>query len=415
MDSKRSSLRLSLILPFVVLISLLTGTLGVLWYWMDSTTVSGLSSQVMVEITERTAQAISQDVRYSSATLEVAFPNGLPAAADIGSDLGNLQRRLWAAASLRGTAGSVYYGNIAGQSIGLRRDGDQAEMRLNMLAGKPRQHFLLDGIADTPRPTFSDTAVFDPRTRPWFKLARRTDGPVWTPVYVDFDNHDLVMTLARRVLSRTGAFEGVVATDIFLNTLRHFVDQLPLSHGGQVFVLEPDGTLIAASGMPNVRLDANGDLERINARTSADPMLACVYAQLRPVFTESDTPTGTALISDADGKKIQIAYKHITDKGGLNWVAVVAVPRDDIFMTVRQNVTLVVALGLLALGLALAIGLHIFSGIARDMRKLAHAVRRVGQGEINVPIRVDRNDEIGELAHNFGHMSDSLFTDRLTG
>jgi len=414
-DRKRSSLRLSLILPFVVLISLLTGTLGVLWYWMDSTTVSGLSKQVMVEITERTAQAISQDVRYSSATLEVAFPNGLPAALDIGGDLGNLQKRLWAAASLRGTTGSVYYGNIAGQSIGLRRDGNQAEMRLNTLAGKPRQHFLLDGITATPRPTSSESVVFDPRTRPWFKLARQTDGPVWTPVYVDFDNHDLVMTLARRVASRAGAFEGVVATDIFLNTLRRFVDQLPLSHGGQVFILEPDGTLIAASGMPNVRLDAHGELERVNARTSGDSMLASAYAQLRPVFMESDTPTGTALISAAKGRKIQLAYKHITDKSGLNWIAVVAVPRDDIFMTVRENVILVIALGLLALGLALAIGLHIFSGIARDMRRLAHAVRRVGQGEINAPIRVERNDEIGELARNFGHMRDSLFTDTLTG
>lgn len=414
-DRKRSSLRLSLILPFVVLISLLTGTLGVLWYWMDSTTVSGLSKQVMMEIAERTAQAISQDVRYSSATLEVAFPNGLPAANDIGSDLGNLQKRLWAAASLRGTTGSVYYGNIAGQSIGLRRDGNQAELRVNTLAGKPRQHFLLDGITGTPRPTFSETAVFDPRTRPWFKLARETDGPVWTPVYVDFDNHDLTMTLARRVLSRTGAFEGVVATDIFLNTLRRFVDRLPLSHGGQVFILEPDGMLIAASGVPNVRVDAKGELERVNARTSADPMLASTYAQLRPVFMEPDTPTDTALISAANGKKIQLAYKHITDRGGLNWVVAVAVPRDDIFMTVRHNVILVVALGLLALGLALAIGLHIFSGIARDMRRLAHAVRRVGQGEINTPISVDRDDEIGELANSFDHMRDSLFTDTLTG
>ncbi|MGN6581002.1 MAG: sensor domain-containing diguanylate cyclase [Bordetella sp.] len=415
MNRKRSSLRLSLILPFVVLISLLTGVLGVLWYWMDSTTVSGLSKQVMVEIVERTAQAISQDVRYSSATLEVAFPNGLPAATDISSDLGNLQRRLWAAASLRGTAGSVYYGNIAGQSIGLHRDGNQAKMRLNSLAGKPRQHFLLDGITGTPKPTFSETAVFDPRSRPWFKLARQADGPIWTPVYVDFDNHDLVMTLARRVQSRTGAFEGVVATDIFLNTLRRFVDRLPLSHGGQVFILEPDGALIAASGMPNVRLDAHGELERINARTSGDSMLASAYAQLRSVFLESDTPTGTALIRASNGKKIQLAYKHITDRSGLNWIAVVAVPRDDLFTTVRQNVILVIALGLLALGLALAIGLHIFSGIAGDMRRLAHAVRRVGQGEINAPIRVDRNDEIGELANNFGHMRDSLFTDKLTG
>ncbi|WP_026350110.1 diguanylate cyclase domain-containing protein [Bordetella sp. FB-8] len=417
MDRRRSSLRLSLILPFVVLISVLTGVLGVLWYWTESMTVSGLSKQLMAQMTDRIAQAIGQDVRYSGAVLEAAFPEGLPEAADIGSDLSGLQKRLWTAASLRATVYSpVYYGNIAGQSIGLlRKDGNHAEIRLNTQPGQPRQRFSLDGITGTPTRIFSDTKVFDPRTRLWFKLASHADGPVWTPVYIDFDKHDLVMTLARRVLSKTGEFEGVVATDVFLHALQRFVDRLPLIRGGQIFILEPNGALIAASDTSNVRLDSNGGLERVYAGTSGDPMFEAVYAKLRPIFAQSGAPTGTALASDAHDGKIQIAYTHILDKGGLNWIAVVAIPEENMLAAVRRNVILVLALGMLALGLALAMGLYLFNGIAKDMRKLAHAVRQVGQGEINARIHVDRNDEIGELAHNFDHMRDSLFTDKLTG
>lgn len=416
MDRRRSSLRLSLILPFVVLISVLTGGLGVLWYWTDSVTVSRLSAQLMAQMADRTAQAIGQDVRHSGSVLEAAFPEGLPEAADIGSDLDNLQKRLWTAASLRTAAGSVYYGNIAGQSIGLlRTGGNHAEIRLGIRPGLPLQHFSLEGIAGTPTATSSGNKAFDPRTRPWFKLASQADGPIWTPVYIDFGKQGLVMTLARRVLSATGQFEGVVATDVFLDSLQRFVGRLPLIHGGRIFVLESNGAVIAASGTPNVRLDANGGSERVYAGTSRDPMLEAVYAKLRPIFAQSGTPTGTALTSEAHDGKIHIAYTHILDRGGLNWIAVVAVPEHDMFATVRRNVILVAALGMLALGLALAIGLYIFNGIATDMRKLAHAVRRVGQGEINARTHVDRNDEIGELAHNFDHMRDSLFTDALTG
>ncbi len=97
------------------------------------------------------------------------------------------------------------------------------------------------------------------------------------------------------------------------------------------------------------------------------------------------------------------------------WLAVVAMPQSDMLAGIRRHVVLVGALGLLALGLALAIGLRIFGGVARDMRPLTHAVRRVGQGDIDAPIHVPRNDEIGELAHNFHHMRDRLFTDALTG
>lgn len=85
------------------------------------------------------------------------------------------------------------------------------------------------------------------------------------------------------------------------------------------------------------------------------------------------------------------------------------------FCTPSGHIVLVIALGLLALALALAIGLHIFGGVARDMRTLTQAVRRVGQGDIHAPIQVPRNDEIGELAHNFHHMRHNLFTDPLTG
>ena len=414
---KRSSLRLSLILPFVTLISLLTGTLGVLWYWIDSATVSGLSKQLMLETVQRTAQAIDQNVHFSSAMLETAFPEGLPEAPDIASDLNGLRERLWAAASLRGTPGDyVYYGNVAGQNIGIfRRSGHEAELRLKTQANLPRSYYRLDGIAGTPAFKSTETTLFDPRTRPWFQLARDANGPVWTPVYVDFDAHDMVMTLARRVLSPAGEFEGVVGTDVFLDALQPFVDQLSLIKGERAFILEPDGALLAASGASNLQINPNGQPERVKAWNSGDPMLEAIYTQLRPFFQFAGTPTGTALINDSGGQAIQIAYTHVTDKAGLNWIAVVAVPQDRMLASVRSNVVLVIALGMLALGLALALGLRIFGSIARDMRTLTHAVRRVGLGEIKTPISIARNDEIGELAHNFNHMRDSLFTDALTG
>src|SRR5690606_5114953 len=74
-----------------------------------------------------------------------------------------------------------------------------------------------------------------------------------------------------------------------------------------------------------------------------------------------------------------------------------------------------ISLGLLVLGVALGLGLWVFGGVARDMRMLTHAVRRIGQGEINTPISLQRNDEIGELAENFNTMRNNLFTDPLTG
>jgi hypothetical protein len=54
------SLKLSLILPFVALIALLTSALGMLWYWTGSNTVSALSEQVMEEKAERIALIVDR-------------------------------------------------------------------------------------------------------------------------------------------------------------------------------------------------------------------------------------------------------------------------------------------------------------------------------------------------------------------
>lgn len=417
MTVRPSSLKLSLVLPFIALIALLTGTLGVLWYWTGSRTVSTLSQQLMGEMAARISQAVDQHVRGSGAVLEAAFPESLPAGPDIARNLPALRERLWIATSLSGQAGDyVYYGNAAGQGIGLKRLGhERAELRLKTRAEDHRRYYRLDGITAQPIPQALEAAPFDPRTRPWFERAHTAQGHVWTPVYIDFNAHDLVMTRARRVLSPTGEFQGVVATDVFLLTLQEFVAGLHMAKGGRAFILEPDGALVAASDLPNIRSNANGKPERMSTTNSGDPLLEAIHAQLQPLLQSGDAAEDAPQLINADGKAVQIAYRHIADSAGLNWIAVVALPHDDMLSGMRRHVVLVAALGLLALGLALALGLRVFGGVADDMRSLTHAVRRIGQGEIDTPIDVRRNDEIGELAHNFHQMRHSLFTDSLTG
>ena len=420
LSQKRSSLKLSLVLPFVTLIALLTGALGVLWYWTGSKTVSTLSQQLMTEKAARIAQTIEWHLRTSATVLDAAFPADLPAGPDIARDLPDLRKRLWIATSLSGETGAyVHYGNLAGQNIGLLRRGpDLGELRLKTEASAHRSYYRIDGILAAPQKMSTEATLFDPRTRPWFQQARAAEGSVWTPVYIDFNARDLVMTRARRVLSDSGAFEGVVATDVFLRGLQQFMAKLPLSTGGRALILERDGALIASSDMANIREGAGEGAkpERVNAARTGDPLVEAVYTQLSPLFSgPPQSASGTTLLADASGQAIQIAYRRITDSAGLDWMAVVAVPHNDMLAGIRRHVVLVAALGLLALGLALALGLRIFGGVANDMRTLTHAVRRVGQGEIDTPISVQRNDEIGELAHNFHTMRHNLFTDQLTG
>ena len=414
---RASSLTISLILPFVMLIALLTGVLGVLWYWTGSKTVSTLSKQLMVEMAERISQAVDRHIVSSKYVLEAAFPQGLYAPEHLQDDMATLRSRMWAATSLTGNAGDyVYYGNRAGQGMGMQRKPDQsAELRLKLRPEDFRNIYSVLGITAEPIYQSTEANLFDPRTRPWYQLAQNAPGQVWTPVYIDFNAKDLVMTRARSVQSSRGEQDGVVATDVFLNSLRVFVDHLQLAKGAVAFVMEPNGDLVAATHLANIRYAGDATPTRVNAASSGNYLIEMTYAKLQEKFVGSNEVAETSLIFDANNQAIEVAYRRITDDAGLNWLAVVAVPHQEMLAGIRFHVILVVALGLLALGTALALGLRIFGGLANDMRSLTHAVRRVGQGEIDVPIGVKRNDEIGELASNVHHMRHRLFTDPLTG
>ncbi|QEA12333.1 sensor domain-containing diguanylate cyclase [Comamonas flocculans] len=414
---RQRTLRLSLILPFVSLIALLTGGLGVMWYWSGSRTATDLSRHLMQEMVERMVQAVGAHLHNSGAMLQAVYPEGLAAGPDIREDLASLRTRLWAATSLSGRMGDyVHYGNVAGQNIGLLRlTPTQAELRMKTRAQEPRTYYRLDGIDARARAVSTEATVFDPRTRPWFKAARQAATDVWTPVYIDFNARDLVMTRARRVPGPDGQAQGVVATDLFLNALQRFVDELPMVPGGQAMLLEPDGAVIAISGAANMRPGSDGRPERVHAAGSANTLLRESHAALRDAVSQGAAGRRANLVIEAGGDKVQVAWQRITDSAGLNWLAVVALPHKDMLAGVRRDLLLLGALGLLVLGFALAIGLHIFGGVARDMRTLTHAMRRMGAGDMDAPIRLQRGDEIGELARNFRAMRQSLFTDPLTG
>lgn len=413
------SLKLSLILPFVALIALLTSALGMLWYWTGSNTVSALSGQVMEEKAERIALIVDRHLSPSSAVLEAAFPSDQPVAADIREHIPDLISRLWVATSLHTQPNDyVYYANIAGQGIALKRVAPElGQLRLKTQPGEHRSYFKVAGMHAKPIYESTETNLFEPRQRPWFKLAAQSADVIWTPAYIDFSAKDLVLTRARRILSSKGRLEGVVATDISLHALNEFVNQLHLSEHGRAFIIEADGSLIAATGMPNIHRREDGKLERMTATNSQDPLIQAVYDKIQGAFQSSlsSDALGTALLEDDRHNHIRIAYRRLSNGAGQDWMAVVAVPHKDMLAGVYRHMALVGSLGLLALVVAVVIGTRIFGAVANDMRSLTRAVRSVGQGEIDTPIEVQRRDEIGELAHNFHRMRHSLFTDPLTG
>lgn len=418
----RMTLRRLLTLPYVVLVLALVLLVGALSWRAGRDTVDTLSSQLISEAVSRIVLTLERHVGGADTALEAAFPTGLPAPENLASELDTLRTRFWLATSVhRDPNNYVYYGDRHGHFLGLWRFSElEAELRLRTHDSGPRTLYRLSGITGDLRAPVEEDKVFDPRERPWYQAALANPAPLsWTPVYIDFKTLDLVVTRTKRIGNAVGEPEGVAATDLPLKQVNALLQRLTLTEHAAAMVVEADGRLIGVSRGPHTKALPGGEHERLNAAQSPDALLAAAYDAVRERLAGAPEPLGTApraeSFKDADGRRVQLGYARVAPALGLDWLVIVAVPQADFLAGVQRNFIQAAVLAGLGVVIALGLGWAVLGIVTRELRELAEAARRVGDGVLDEPPEVHRQDELGDLARSFADMQRRLLTDQLTG
>lgn len=412
------SLRNMLVVPYVVLILLLAVISGALSYHSGRDAIDTWSSQLLIETVERIKQAVDQHVAGSAAVLEVAFPRGVPAPTSFEDSLDSLRTRFWLATSVhRDPNNYAYFGDRDGHFFGLMRHSEsEAELRLRRKGEGPRSIYRFSGIRGGLGEPVVETRIFEPRQRPWFLAAQSTPLHTWTSIYIDFKTAELVATRARRVNNAAGDFQGVVATDLSLRQVDMFLRKLALSKNGIAMVVENDGNLVGVSRGPHLTGTPGHNPQRLKASDSPEPLVAATYKAVKRLIDDNNGEKAkTAVFKTSEGDLVQVGYSRLQDDAGLDWLVMVAVPRHDFQKEVEDNFRTNIYLGVISAICVTLLGLLVLSVIARELKKLALAAQRIGEGDLETGLDTHRRDEIGQLAKSFAEMQSRLLTDQLTG
>lgn len=419
----RLSLRSLLTLPYVVLVLTLVLLMAALSWRAGRDTVDTLCGQLVAEAVNRIGASLARHVGGADAVLEAAFPTGLPAPRGVEPELATLRERFWLATSVhRDPNNYVYYGDRHGHFLGLWRFSEQeAELRLRTADSGPRTIYRLSGIHGALRAPVVEDQVFEPRERPWYQAALAgRQALAWSPVYIDFKARDLVTTRTKRIDSEAGAPEGVVATDLPLRQVSALLSHVTLSENAVAMVVEADGRLVGVSRGAHMKSPGSGGLERLDARQSPDALVADAYGAVRALGAAAGpealgTAPRTAGFADRDGRQVMLGFARVDPALGLDWTIVVAVPRSDFLVGLQRSFVHAGVLAAVGAAIVLALGWAVLGIVSRELRRLADTARRVGDGVLDEPPEVHRNDELGELARSFADMQRRLLTDQLTG
>ncbi|MFL1405143.1 methyl-accepting chemotaxis protein [Marinobacter sp. M1N3S26] len=218
---------------------------------------------------------------------------------------------------------------------------------------------------------------YDPRTRPWYKLAQELGRASITKPYKDASSGQMILSTLAPVSS--GEYRGVAGADITLDVVDELLGSVNLADTGYVALVGGDGTVL---------YHPNSDLvgEPISGFLGQEPRFG---GEASTVVIE-ETPW-------------RVSFHEIEQARGVNWRLAMFANEDLVNAPVRKARTtglLILVVGLVVALILLHLGIRV---LMRPVHRLNNAMADIASGDADLTRRLDveTKDEFGRLAGSF--------------
>ena len=220
---------------------------------------------------------------------------------------------------------------------------------------------------------------YDPRSRGWYQEAMAKGGMIVTKPYLDVAYNVMVVTLAQP------AQGGVVGGDLSIASLVEDVTKMALPADGVAILMHKDGTVIAykdaAKAMkPASEIDNDLSNALIEQSKSSNSLL--------PVYFDNEGRDKLLWATDIPNTDWELVL--VLDKSTLE------APLSSLLMTQLGLALLVLVGSILAISWLVSLLLGPLGKVSQALARIAD-----GNGDLTQRIKIDANDEVGQLANSF--------------
>lgn len=232
-------------------------------------------------------------------------------------------------------------------------------------------------VRSHPRP--SPTA-YDPRTRPWYILAKQHPGQVMiTEPYQSVSSSDLNIGIVQAMTYTNGTVFGVLGADITLVDLTKYITEFNFERDAKIILINQTGTVLAAK-----------DPSLIFRNVSS------VTGNLTQIVLQ--TPEGLLALPDA--------YLIYYSSPQLGWKYAVVIPYSQIEKEMNESIVTIIIFVFIALILLSIITLVVLDRtVINPLSTLTAISRNISDtGNLHYTIPETVEGEIGELTRSFNLM-----------
>ncbi len=220
---------------------------------------------------------------------------------------------------------------------------------------------------------------YDPRSRGWYQEAMAKGGMIVTKPYLDVAYNILVVTLAQP------AQGGVVGGDLSIASLVDDITKMKLPADGFAILMHKDGTVIAYKDAAKAMKPAS---EIDNDLTNALIEQSKASNSLVPAFFDNEGRDKLLWATDIPDTDWELVL--VLDKSTLE------APLSSLLMTQLGLALLVLVGSILAISWLVSLLLGPLTKVSQALARIAD-----GNGDLTQRIKIDANDEVGQLAGSF--------------
>lgn len=253
---------------------------------------------------------------------------------------------------------------------------------------------------------------YHPFDEAWYQEAVTIGKPVWSPVY-NWDGENsagyIAINATRPIYNAQHQIIGAIGIDLLLSGVDDFLQQLKISPTAQVFIVEQNGLLIGSSSSEEPFALVDGVAKRISALNSSDAQIQATAKYLHQKFGSFQAiKTEQKLNFQLQGKLQFVRITPWQDQYGLDWLVITTIPEADFMAQIDANTRTTIMLCLLALLVAVLLGLITSRWITQPILRISKASGAIAQGDLNQKVAVKGIIELEVLSNSFNEMAQQL-------
>jgi sigma-B regulation protein RsbU (phosphoserine phosphatase) len=239
--------------------------------------------------------------------------------------------------------------------------------------------------------------------RDWYRLPATEKKPVWTEPYFDSGGGNISMaTYACPMLQdptspRPAELKYVVTADISLESLNKLVSSKKIYSTGFCFVISNKGTFVTHRNPDLMLKKTIFDVADLYPDSDAREIARAMTDQQEGFYDVGNGLTGV---------DSYIAFSRMEPPG---WTLAAMIPKHELFAKVDDMRRDTLLLGMLGALLLIIASLFVARSLSRPIRQMAGETLKIAEGNLDINVsNIRSNDEIGQLARAFTHMTEGL-------